>query len=594
MGTGGGGSNDFGTTTPAILSVGALIPLKIGATLGRYQILATLGHGAMATVFRARDPQLGRDVAIKVMGMVHAARGGAAERFRREAHAVAALRHPGIVEIYDFVEATETEPSYIVAELIEGPTLRKLVEREGGRLLPEVAALVVLPLVEALAAAHARGVIHRDVKPDNVMLETSGQGARVVLTDFGVAHITGLESMTATGAMVGSPAYMSPEQSRGQDVGPGTDLWSLGTMLYEMVTGTVPFAGKDPYTVIGAILRGSFRPPAQVVATVGPEFEAIVMRCLKPRPADRFPSADALAEVLRAYTRAAGLVPEGEALRRYLDDPQAVIAELRPRVAEAAMARARQHARRGQLARALAEIGHATAYVPNHPGANRLLRRLSAGRTIIRVAVVAAGLVAALAAVWLLRPLLAPGSRRPPPPIAAPSAPPPVHSSITPTPAPPAAAPPPSETVPPAATEAPAAKPPAVAKSRGGRHGRVATSKGVAATTEAAAAPASVPAPPPSPEPAPPPVREAVAPRPGTIALFAKGGFCYPSLDDHPPSDLMPVFRQVAPGKHKIYCSRSKGSPREFAGEVELPPGARLERTVTEQGGRLTLAHPGR
>jgi eukaryotic-like serine/threonine-protein kinase len=572
------GSELGGTIAP--VAPGALTPLRIGATLGRYQIVATLGHGAMATVFRARDPQLGRDVALKVMGMAHATRSGATERFRREAHAVAALRHPGIVEIYDFVDATETEPSYIVAELVEGPTLRKLLDGAGGRMLPEFAALVALPLTQALAAAHARGVIHRDVKPDNVMLEVTGQGARVVLTDFGVAHITGLESMTATGAMIGSPAYMSPEQSRGQDVDPATDLWSLGAMLYEMATGTVPFAGKDPYTVIAAILRGTFRPPAQVVATVGPDFEAIVMRCLRPRPADRYANAAALAEDLQAFTRAVGLAPEDEALRRYLSAPEAAIAELRPRVAEAALVRARNYARRGQLARALSALGHATAYVPNHPGANRLLRRLTAGRTALRVVAIATGLAAVVGAAWLLPPML-----RAKPPLAPPPALAPPHIVPTPAPAPSlAAAEPPAPAHPPEiAPNPPLVKP--VPKPPKGRHPRPLAGAPAATTT-----PAAEPTPPPA--PLPPPTPPAVAPQPGSIALFAKGGFCYPSLDDHLPTDLMPVFRGVAPGKHKIYCSRSKGSPREFAGEVDLPPGARLERTVTEQGGRLTIARP--
>jgi eukaryotic-like serine/threonine-protein kinase len=587
-----GGSSDLGTTPPVAQPAGAFMPPKIGATLGRYQILATLGHGAMATVFRARDPQLGRDVALKVMGMMHAARGGATERFRREAHAVAALKHPGIVEIYDFVDATETEPSYMVAELIEGPTLRKLVETAGGRLLPEFAALIALPLVEALAIAHERGVIHRDVKPDNVMVETSGKGSRVVLTDFGVAHITGMETMTATGAMVGSPAYMSPEQSRGQDVGPATDLWSLGAMLYEMVTGTVPFPGKDPYTVIAAILRGSFRPPAQVVATVAPEFEAMIMRCLKPRPTDRYASAAALAEALRAFTRAAGLVPDGEALRRYLDDPEAAIADLRPRVAEAATARARTYARRGQLARALAEIGHATAYVPDHPGANRLLRRLSAGRKVIRIVVAATALAAAVGIIWLLLPWLRAKSELPP--SAAPAtATRSVTTAVSPS-APPVAAPPAATAIPPVQTATEPTTTKTKAKSRGGRRSKSLASTETAATAENIQAAAAIPAPAasPAPEPVPAPVREAVAPRPGTIALFAKGGFCYPSLDDHLPSDLMPVYREVTPGKHKVFCSRTKGSPKEFAGEVDLPSGGHIERTVTEQGGRLTLARP--
>ena len=582
MGAASGGGSELGTTAPASASGGAFASTKIGATLGRYQIVATLGHGAMATVFRARDPQLGRDVAVKVMGMAHAARGGAAERFRREAHAVAALKHPGIVEIYDFVDATESEPSYIVAELIEGPTLRQLMESGGGRLLPEFAALIALPLAEALAVAHDRGVVHRDVKPDNVMVETSGKGSRVVLTDFGIAHMTGMETMTATGALVGSPAYMSPEQSRGHEVGPATDLWSLGTMLYEMVTGTVPFAGKDPYTVIASILRGKFRAPSQVVATVGPEFEAVILRCLKMPTAERYPSAAALAGELRAFAQASGLVPEGAALRRYLDNPEAAVAELRPRVAEAAVSRARLHARRGHLARALAEIGHATAYVPTHAGAARLLRRLSAGRTALKVAFALTGLAAALGIIWLARPLFMPGPVKPVAPIAAKEPPPPAPTPpavavvpLVPTTTPPSQAPP---------AAAPAGSASAT-RSRGARRGR-----SMAAMATAPATP--LPAPATVPEPVPPPVREVVLPQTGTIALFAKGGFCYPSLDDHPAGDLMPIFEKVTPGKHKIYCSRSKGSPKELAGEVDMPPGARIERTVTEQAGRLTIARP--
>jgi serine/threonine-protein kinase len=597
MSTAPGGPSDGATTVAAAQSPGAFVQPKIGAALGRYQILSTLGHGAMATVFRARDPQLGREVALKVMGMAHAARGGAAERFRREAHAVAALKHPGIVEIYDFVAATETEPSYIVAELIEGPTLRQLMETSGGRLLPEVAVLVALPLTEALAVAHERGVIHRDVKPDNVIIETGGKSSRVVLTDFGIAHITGMETMTATGAMVGSPAYMSPEQSRGHEVGPATDLWSLGTMLYEMVTGMVPFGGKDPFTVIAAILLGKFRAPSRVVATVGPDFEAIIMRCLKARPDERYPSAALLATDLRAFTRACLLVPESEALRGYLDDPEAAMAALRPRVAEAAMARARLHARRGQIARALAEIGHATAYVPNHPGASRLLKRLSAGRTAIRVAVVLAGLAIALGIVWLSRPLFAPKAVRTSPPIAAPARPSPPPSPSPPAPTP--LAPAPVAVTSPAPAPAGATdtayapgKGPGLPKVRGGRRARPVPGAAAARPVEVPTPPATTPAP--SPEPAAPAAatHEVVQPRPGTIALFAKGGFCYPSLDDHPAGDLMPVFRDIAPGKHKIYCSRTKGSTKEFAGEVDLPSGARMERTVTEQGGRLTIARP--
>lgn len=590
MGAGTQGSDVVASPAPSSeqsSSGGVFVPPRLGANLGRYQLLATLGHGAMATVFRARDTQLGRDVAVKVMGLMHAARGGAGERFRREAHAVAALKHAGIVEIYDFVDATDETPSYIVAELISGPTLRQVLESRGGRLLPEIAALVAIPLAEALAVAHARGVVHRDVKPDNVMIETAGGSARVVLTDFGVAHITGMETMTATGALVGSPAYMSPEQSRGQDVTPAADLWSMGAMLYEMVTGVVPFAGKDPFTMIAAILRGTFRRPSQVIATVGPEFESIILRCLKPVTGERFADGNALAAELRAFTTAAGV--DARTLREFLDAPDETLAKIKPTVADKAVERARQHARRGQLAKALAEIGHATAYVPNHAGADRLLRRLSASRALIKVALVLAGLSVAVGAVWLARPFLRKLPPAPPPTAAVPEG-----QQTTPPlpPVPTAPAEMPASQLPPSAPGKLPVVPQPTAKVLPQPKGRV-SRKGPVPVPEA---PAPVEATTVTPEPvvaAPAPSQQpAPQPRPGTVALFAKGGFCYPSLDDQPAGDLMPVFHDVAPGKHRVYCSRTKQSAKELAGEIDLPPGGRIERTVTEHEGRLTIARP--
>jgi len=364
-------------------------------------------------------------------------------------------------------------------------------------------------------------------------------------------------------------------------VTPSADLWSFGAMLYELVTGVVPFSGKDPFTMIAAILRGTFRRPSQVIATVGPDFEAMIMRCLKAAPGERYPNASALAADLREFARTAGLLPEGKALRRFLDEPEAALADLRPRVADMAVERARQFSRRGQLAKALAEIGHATAYVPNHPGADRLLRRLSASRLAIKIAVVVLGLLAALGVVLLARPLLTHNMPAPLFPAAAPVASPPKLEPELVQVAPytnPSSTPPPS---------------PATGRSRPYRRGHTTVSAPVASPT--ATAPIASPAPQPAPpevETVPVPKREAEQARAGTIALFAKGGFCYPSLDDHPAGDLMPIFRDIAPGKHRIYCSRTKQSPRELVGEVDLAPGGRIERTVTEQDGRFTLARP--
>ncbi|HEX7599787.1 MAG TPA: serine/threonine-protein kinase [Polyangia bacterium] len=570
---------------------------RAGTPLGRYLLTDVLGHGAMGSVFRARDTQLGRQVAVKVMGMTVAARGEGAERFRREAKAVAALKHPGIVEIYDFVEATAEEPSYIVAELIEGPTLRRTLDQRQARLLPEVAALIALPLAEALATAHARGIIHRDVKPDNVMLECTPDRCRVVITDFGVAHIMGLETMTASGALVGSPAYMSPEQAGARDVGPGADIWAIGVLLYEMATGCLPFPGKDPFVVIAGIMGGSFRRPSLVVATVGPNFERIVLRCLKPKPADRYQNADELAADLRELVKEAGLAPEQAVLGRFLKDPASVEAELRPRIADAAVAEARRRARRGELARALAEIGRATAYVPNHAGADALLKKLSAGRTVLRVAAFVGAALALATTGWVA---FHPPWRRP----VAVSAITPPHSPralIEParpaSPSPLGAAepkPPEASAAPAAATHEPPARatPAAVEKSRPSRrtHASAALPEPSRPLPPPAAAPA-VPAP--LPAPTPPPEPEVTArPSPGVIQLFATGAICYPSLDNEPLSVFMPRYDGVAPGRHKIFCARNKGGPKELVGEIDLPPGAKVERTVTQKDGTLVLARP--
>ena len=243
----------------------------IGKTIGRYRVTGELGRGGMATVYRAHDPQLGRDVAIKVMHGAFAGRADLEARFRREARAVAAIKHDGIVDVYDFAPAAAGEPGYIVTEIVEGPTLRSLVEQHGGRLLPEATALFAARIAGALGAAHARGIVHRDVKPDNVMFDLAGAGpVRVLLTDFGIAHMTEAETMTATGAIVGSPIYMSPEQARGQEILPASDVFSLGVMLYHVTTGRPPFAGRDPLTAIAAILKGEFLRPSQVDAHVEP------------------------------------------------------------------------------------------------------------------------------------------------------------------------------------------------------------------------------------------------------------------------------------------------------------------------------------
>ncbi len=546
---------------------------RVGTQLGRYVLGDVLGQGAMATVFRAQDAQLGRAVAIKVMNLAIAARSDASERFRREAQAVAALKHPGIVEIHDFAAASGEDPAYIVVELIDGPTLGTLLETHRGRVLPEVAALIAAPIAEALAVAHGRGIVHRDVKPDNVMIERTGSTSRVVITDFGVAHVTGLETMTATGALVGSPAYMSPEQARGNDVGPAADIWALGVLLYQMTTGALPFPGKDVLSVIAALARGTFRRPGQIAATVGTEFEPIILRCLKVEPELRYRNAGELAVDLRRFARDAGFGDEpANAFRRYLDAPEDFEAELRPRIADRSVENARRHVRRGELARALTELGRATAYMPHHPAAATLLRSISSHRRWTRIAIVTLGLVAGAGLIVLGKPLL---SRPPPPPPAQVAQARPPRPMVVPQKAEPVPLPPP------VAVEAPR-------RQRPTRKVVPAPDPAPAPTPVVAAA---VPAAAPPPVPAPPP---AVAePKTSKVTLRSQYGYCDPALDGEPRQGTTVVYPNVKPGKHTVYCF--EGSNKVEVGEIEVGdrPDRPIERTVVRRAdGQLRLSAP--
>ncbi|HVX96505.1 MAG TPA: serine/threonine-protein kinase, partial [Polyangia bacterium] len=370
----------------------------VGKTLGRYRICAELGRGGMATVYRAYDPQLARDVAVKVMHGAFTGRGDIERRFRREAQAVASLKHDCIVDVFDFAPGGDGEPAYIVSELVEGPTLRQLLEQAGGRLPPEIAVLIATRVAGALAAAHGRGIVHRDVKPDNVMIDLGKNGARVLLTDFGIARMVEDDTMTATGSILGSPSYMSPEQARSGTIEPASDVFSLGVTLYHMVVGRTPFQGKDPLTVIASLVSGEYLRPGRVEARVGPELEALIVRCLKPQPAERYAGGDQLLAALRELTAATApaLVTgdEAAALRSFRDDPKELERRLAAPVADACVERARAAVRRGELTKALAQINRAVAYAPGHRGAEALLAAISSRRRWTKV--VAAGATLAL------------------------------------------------------------------------------------------------------------------------------------------------------------------------------------------------------
>ncbi|MGK5553594.1 serine/threonine-protein kinase [Actinomadura kijaniata] len=218
---------------------------------GRYELVEALGRGGMGAVWRARDRTLAREVAVKEVVLPTGLSPEQVERVYartfREARAAARLDHPGIVTVHDVVE--EDGRPWIVMRLVRAPALDKVIQREGP-LPPARVAAIGLDLLAALRAAHAAGIVHRDVKPGNVLLPPQG----AVLTDFGIATATGDETLTATGAIVGSPAYLAPEQARHQKATPASDLWSLGATLYAAVEGRSPFQRGDVWGVMAALL----------------------------------------------------------------------------------------------------------------------------------------------------------------------------------------------------------------------------------------------------------------------------------------------------------------------------------------------------
>ena len=273
---------------------------------GRYRLVELLGQGGMATIYRATDSQLGRDVAVKVLHREHGRDPDFVARFRQEAQAAAALSHPGIVGVYDF--GTDDEGPYLVMELVDGEDLASVLRRNGP-LPPRQAARLVAEVGRALNAAHERGIVHRDVKPANIMLTATG---RVKVTDFGIARAWADAGLTLPGTTLGSVHYFSPEQALGQPVTAASDVYSLGIVLYELLTGRRPWEGDSAAAV--AMARISAPPPrvSGVRPSVPPALEAIDRMALAPDAADRFASAGAMADALEAFLeegRIAGVRP---------------------------------------------------------------------------------------------------------------------------------------------------------------------------------------------------------------------------------------------------------------------------------------------
>ncbi|MFD9354978.1 serine/threonine-protein kinase [Streptomyces sp. NPDC060031] len=258
---------------------------------GRYRLLGPLGRGGMGIVWRARDELLGREVAVKEVrapaGLDEADVSRMYRRLEREAWAAARVSHRGVVTVYDV--ATEGGRPWIVMELVRGLTLADVLEAEGP-LTPQRAAHIGEQVLAALRSAHEAGVLHRDVKPGNVLIANDG---RVVLSDFGIASLEGSSSITMTGEVIGSPEFLAPERALGREPGPESDLWALGVMLYAAVEGVSPFRHDTPLSTLRAVVDEEFPPPRRAGA-----LEPVLAGLLRKDPAERLPAAEA-ARMLR-------------------------------------------------------------------------------------------------------------------------------------------------------------------------------------------------------------------------------------------------------------------------------------------------------
>ena len=278
---------------------------------GRYRLDDPIGAGGMGEVWRATDTVLGRTVAIKILRPDLSVDSSFGARFRAEAHTLATLQHPGVVDVYDYgevplpenagadrAESGATELAYVVMAYVEGEPLSRRIER-AGRLSPAMTMSIVAQVADALHAAHAAGVVHRDVKPDNILINSDG---RAVLVDFGVAHTPTTQGLTAVQDVIGTALYMAPEQAMKHAITPATDVYALASVAYECLTGVPPFTGDTPVSVALAHVHGT---PSPLPHDVPPAARDVVTTGMAKNPSQRFPSAAAMAAAARHATKAA-------------------------------------------------------------------------------------------------------------------------------------------------------------------------------------------------------------------------------------------------------------------------------------------------
>ena len=345
----------------------------------KYKLLEEVGHGGMAVVYRGLDTHLNREVAVKILHSHLAEEEESKQRFHREANAVAKLRHENIIEIFDY-SGMDSEESYIVTEFIHGKTLREFLNKHPVS-HPEIAVMIIVEVCHALGHAHDFGVIHRDIKPENIMIREDGL---VKLTDFGIAQVVDVQRLTVTGQLLGSPAYMAPELVEGKPVDTRADVFSVGTLLYQMSTGELPFKGNNAHEVLKRISDGKYVDPEVANPTVGSQLARIIRKTLAHDPDARYLTIGELRESLEEFLADVEISDVKMELAEYFSSPKDYSKGLQGRVVEALTRRGVQARGEKKIPQALEYFNRVLCVDPANPKVLGILDQISRRRKIGR------------------------------------------------------------------------------------------------------------------------------------------------------------------------------------------------------------------
>jgi serine/threonine protein kinase len=365
----------------------------IGEVLSKYEILEEIGQGGMATVYRALDTRLNREVAVKILHAHLASKAESRERFQREAHAVARLRHDNILEIFDY-SGKESAENFIVMEFIHGPTLREFLD-DGDLKVPELGVMITAEVCRALIHAHSSGIIHRDIKPENIMIRDDGI---IKLMDFGIASMVDTNKLTVTGQLLGSPAFMAPEMVTGDRLDFRTDVFSVGILLYLLTVGELPFKGKNPHEVLKRIAEVDCIRPIIANPKVGDDISRIIARALERDPDYRYASVEELLEALTTHLAQNEVENARLELKEFFRDPKEYQRDLELVLIANLIDSGQSELARGNHTRAFSLLNRVLSFDPQNEEVKVQLDRINRRRGFRSVAKIAllVGLIVAI------------------------------------------------------------------------------------------------------------------------------------------------------------------------------------------------------